>query len=89
ESALEAAKALLESSKDKTWQQLVGKKLDDIQGSPYCERVITKRSDYGFKPKLFQDKLSGSEVDKIITPGIVVLFYFLQFYRKCLTPPND
>ncbi|PIO73536.1 hypothetical protein TELCIR_04489, partial [Teladorsagia circumcincta] len=39
ESALEAAKALLESSKDKTWQQLVSAQLDDIQGRPYCERL--------------------------------------------------
>ncbi|XGW17483.1 hypothetical protein V3C99_002243 [Haemonchus contortus] len=55
ESALEAAKALLESSKDKTWQQLVGKKLDDIQGSPYCERL--SEEELAKSPMSYRDSL--------------------------------
>ncbi|KAL6728501.1 hypothetical protein Aduo_010271 [Ancylostoma duodenale] len=41
-SALKAAKALLESSRDKTWQQLISPYLPTILGRPYCERLTER-----------------------------------------------
>ncbi|PAV84653.1 hypothetical protein WR25_00746 [Diploscapter pachys] len=42
ETALAAAKELLEESRGKPWQQLVRERIGHIEGNPFCERLSSE-----------------------------------------------